>query len=92
MLQFGANLMKFDQQIKYLARGAVRAGNYSLNFRLGPGITHTQLMLHEDITEFLEINHEPIHDNLMKMIISSKSDEKKAFGKNYEIKMLQCLF
>ena len=40
MLQFGANLMKFDQQIKYLGRGAVRAGNYSLNFRLGPGNTH----------------------------------------------------
>ena len=38
-------------------------------------------MLHEDIKEFLEINHEPIHDYLMKMIISSKSDEKKAFGK-----------
>ena len=42
MLQFGANLMKFDQQIKYLARGAIRAGNYSLNFRLGPGNTHTR--------------------------------------------------
>ena len=41
MLQFGANLMKFDQQIKYLARGAVRAGNYSLNFQLGPGNKHT---------------------------------------------------
>ena len=42
MLRFGANLMKFDRQIKYLARGAVRAGNYSLNFRLGPGNTHTR--------------------------------------------------
>ena len=44
MLQFGANLIKFDQQIKYLARGAIRAGNYSLNFRLGPGNTHSLFM------------------------------------------------